>query len=70
MDKVRYELMETPCHGEERDYIGYGIRCGDRVLPDLSLSREKVEKLVESCNQLQLSLIHLSDVVEDFLADI
>ena len=35
---------------------------------DISSDKSKVMRLVESCNCLGLSLIHLQDVVEDFLA--
>ena len=34
---------------------------------DISSDREAVEKLVELCNSLELDVVHLNDVVEDFL---
>lgn len=36
---------------------------------DISYDRKAVEELVQKCNLLKLSLHHLSDVVEDFLAE-
>lgn len=36
---------------------------------DLSPVRERLDKLVRTCNRLHLSLIHFGDVIEDFLAD-
>ena len=36
---------------------------------DLSVTRERVERLVELCNNLQLDFAHLSNAVEDFLAN-
>ena len=35
---------------------------------DLSSDKESVEKLISACNEGQLSLIHLYDVVDDYLA--
>lgn len=35
---------------------------------DITDDREELEKLVALCNDLELSVIHLKDVVEDFLA--
>lgn len=34
---------------------------------DVSVNISEVAALVDSCNQLQLSPVHLMDVVEDFL---
>lgn len=36
---------------------------------DISSDRKTVEELVQKCNLLNLSLCHLRDVVEDFLAE-
>ena len=36
---------------------------------DISSDRKTVEELVQKCNLLNLSLYHLRDVVEDFLAE-
>ena len=36
---------------------------------DISSDREKLEKLVEICNRAELSMIHLNDVIDDFLAN-
>ncbi len=37
-------------------------------ISDISVDYEKISTLVTLCNQLELSPIHLWDVVEDFLA--
>ena len=34
---------------------------------DITADRQALSELVEICNRLELSLIHLNDVVEDFL---
>lgn len=36
---------------------------------DITSEREKLEELVQICNRSELSLIHLNDVIEDFLAN-
>lgn len=36
---------------------------------DITSCREKVDGLVELCNRLELSPIHLTDVIEDILDD-
>lgn len=33
---------------------------------DITSDRERITQLVDDCNRLNLSLIHLNDVVEDF----
>ncbi|MBR6682530.1 MAG: hypothetical protein IKL40_06070 [Clostridia bacterium] len=39
-------------------------------IPDISSDKNAVKKLVGLCNGKQLSLIHLTDVVNDFLTDV
>ena len=36
---------------------------------DISSERDKLEELVQICNRAELSLVHLNDVIEDFLAN-
>lgn len=36
---------------------------------DITSEREKLSELVEKCNLLELSPIHLDDVIEDFLTE-
>ncbi len=36
---------------------------------DISSEKEKLLELIQTCNRLELSTIHLLDVVEDFLLD-
>ena len=58
------------------EYVTYGIKvapdsdhsaCCDSI-SDVSLSEPALAALVRRCNELELSPIHLRDVVEDFLA--
>ena len=55
-------------------YSAYGIDAFEvvsstptRSIPDISLEKEPLEKLIHLCNCLDLDIIHLDDVVEDFL---
>ena len=73
-----YEVIGEVQSHEGHDYISYGIAayadaetCVAKYViayvPDVSTNRSAVESLVQRCNILGLSPIHLVDVVEDFL---
>ncbi len=73
---VKYILTETTYHSEEVNRIGYGMAAiivedGVAVVlrsaNDLITDRLKAEELVHLCNEHQLSVKHLNDVVEDFI---
>ena len=36
---------------------------------DITSDKKRLKKLVDDCNRLELSTVHLLDVVEDFLSD-
>lgn len=36
---------------------------------DVTADKQALSELVETCNRLELSLLHLDDVIEDFLTD-
>lgn len=40
-----------------------------RSIHDITSDREKLQALVKACNLSKLSVIHLRDVIDDFLAD-
>ncbi len=78
METYQYILIETTYTANGILYSVYGIAyaCladGEAVIlkavPDLSDDRQRVRRLAERCTQLQLSLLHLDDVIEDFLAE-
>lgn len=55
-------------------YITYGIIVFEdnvhiRTVKDISADKEKVKKLIDSFNENELSPIHLSQAVEEFLYD-
>ena len=56
-----YQLIENN--------LSYGIKYsgnGQRI-DDLSFDKQRVQDLVDLCNQLQLDPVHLFDVVDDFM---
>ena len=76
--KVAYEMIGEVHSIGEHTYISYGIAAyvdadtseAKRMIayvPDISSNRSALEPLVQRCNTLGLSPMHLVDVVEDFL---
>ena len=61
-EKDKFEVIY--CHSD-----GYPTYNGAMLLDHYS-DKEKVERLVSLCNSLNLSPMHLDDVVEDFLTDL
>lgn len=75
-NRVKYEVIEEHLLIDGREGVTYGIRAyreGDVRLPlaeirDITLDSQELLCFVELCNSLGLSLLHLTDVIEDFLA--
>lgn len=78
--KVTYGIVEEHwiLNGGER--ISYGIAAYANAeldgtatviasVSDITPNRQRLIDLVSRCNLLELSLIHLNDVIEDFLVD-
>ena len=75
MSSIKYSVCESviSCDGGAR--VAYGISAEDTSSRDLSIvciqditsDKSSLERLVDLCNRKNLSLIHLRDVVEDFL---
>ena len=70
-EKIVYTLnrMAVPMVAQTK-YRGIDVyRRGYKLyeVKDITVDREKLENLIRLCNQEQLSLLHLRDVVEDFL---
>lgn len=61
-------------HAELGAYVSYGLTAYDeneqllQTISDISTSEQAVSALVSLCNKLQVSLIHMDDIVADFLA--
>ena len=73
--KTHYTIFEeSVSHPELGRYVTYGIKTVSEEtsfasisVSDVSLSKSELSILVLQCNELQLSPIHLSDVIDDFL---
>ena len=77
---VTYGIAKNEYFLNENSRVTYGIVAYDNAdidgsatiissIPDITSDKEKIRKLVQSCNRLELSVINLSEVVEDFLGE-
>ena len=67
---MKYTLIEGLYSIDGEIHTGYGIGYTEDGTPsfeDLTTDPISVARLVNLCNNLDLSPIHLGDVVEDFL---
>ena len=69
----RYFLIEGVYIVDAKEHIGYGIAYQDEKqkisFEDISSDFEKLSSIVEICNAIKLSPLHLCDIVNDFLTD-
>lgn len=70
---IYYKLRKDQLYKKEiGEYEAYGIEAQDengniiRCIYDISFEKEPLEELVEDCNELELDIIHLDDVIDDF----
>ncbi len=70
----KYKLCKSRSSVEEISHIGYGIAVIDRALhreilriENISTSKTKMTALIKACNRLQLSPLHIYEVIEDCL---
>jgi hypothetical protein len=80
MSGITYALVEEKYEGENNDNrISYGIVACSNIetdgtstivasVRDITNDKKRICALIKRCNNLNLSVIHLNDVVEDFLA--
>ncbi len=61
-------------HQNIGNYSSYGIDAVNEIsalpvrsISDISTEKEPLENLIYLCNKLHLDIIHLDDVIEDFL---
>lgn len=70
----KYILIRSIHSDDIGDRVGFGIAVVNcecvtfSAAHDLSSDENKVADLVKKCNRLNLSPMHLQDVVEDFLS--
>ena len=71
----KYVLTETTYYNGEHTRTSYGITVISTLdnisvlceMTDITDERDKLKKLVELCNEKQLDIDHLQNVVDDFL---
>lgn len=80
MTSVTYGIIEEKYIIDDAFRTSYGIAAYEdsktngttsvaTYIHDIIDNKERLLELVQACNRLELSTIHLYDVVEDFLAD-
>lgn len=74
MDYHYYVFSEEIFNEEIGHYVSYGIGVADdknqfdiKKISDVSTNKDAILRLVFLCNELELSIIQLNDVVEDFI---
>lgn len=64
-----YQINVSALNCENGESETYGVTIGNRKIYDLSPDREKVENFIDVLNRLEVSPIHLDDVIDDFLCE-
>lgn len=65
-----YQIYEAIYTNENKvSYVGYGImETKTRItIKDITSDRKEIEKLIDKMNHLDLSIIHMRDVIDDFI---
>ena len=71
---VKYEVAEGDFKLDDESYRSYGLVVKEddttlKQIDDVSLEKNDVVNLVKLCNKLELSPVHIDDVIEDFMAE-
>ena len=61
--RISYGIVVYSCAGAD------GTSTIVASVHDITSNKETLANLVDNCNRLKLSIVHLSDIVEDFLAN-
>lgn len=80
MKNITYGILEERYGLCDKTQISYGIaaycnsdRDGSKTIVasvhNITSDKVALTKLINDCNRLKLSAVHLKDVVEDFLSD-
>jgi hypothetical protein len=67
---ITYKLNHTPDDGFNT--FGISAFCGKKLIKSvsgISESFREMTELVEMCNELELELCQLDDIIEDYLTD-
>ena len=65
---LQYEISVSEQMLEGVSYRTYEIRCTEQEIADLTRDAAALKPLLDYCNRLKLSPLHLKDVAEDFVA--
>ena len=79
MNSVTYGITEEKFSLGARERTSYGIAAYSDTqtdgtatvllhISDITCERDRIAELVELCNKLHVSVLHLNDVVQDFHA--
>lgn len=71
-EKMKYHLFSHLTKIENRIFKTYGIVAIEnlfckKVIKDISMDRKAIKHLVKDLNDYQVELVHLDDIVEDFI---
>lgn len=80
MTEFHYDIIEERYYLNDNTRVSYGIVAYAGAEPDniaevivtvndVSCDRQKLTELISICNDMSLSVIHLQDVVRDFLEE-
>lgn len=72
-----YRIIENICIYERKNIISYGIAVFSNkdtqnpilVIEDITTDRKALDEFVKKCNDLELSILHIHDVIEDFISE-
>lgn len=69
---MRYKIMKEDADIEGRTYTSCSIAVMDgdeclRIIHDVFLDEQEAEEFVGLCNRLEVSVIHIDDVIQDFI---
>ena len=66
---MEYKVIEDKINIEGKSFITYGISYNDIIIHDISIRKDKIDKLIKRCNNYKLDPIHIYDIIDDFLAE-
>ena len=61
--KTQYKLIKSK---DKNKNTVYGIEISQRI-EDICLDRQQAKELVDTCNKYGASIIHIFDIIDDFL---
>ena len=62
-----YEICESIISAEDKTVKTYGLKYGSVKIEDISTDEREVVKLIESLNKLDVSPVHIYDIIDDFI---